>query len=281
VRPLRPVALTFDRIPGGLLLSTEAGWNQIADDWRFMLGAGTSYGFADSDDHLVATGLTVEFAHYGWISMILVTAPYRRRGLATQLMGRCVDALASRRLVPALDASPDGREVYRRLGFRDVGNSTRLVGTLGSEAKNIASDIFKLTVAELPEIAAFDAQWSGTDRTTLLHHLWQRYPAAAYGARRQGRIAGFVLARAGRMSAQIGPLVATDDELAADLLARAGSAINGPVCFDLFDQRTAVRAWLDQSGFRPVTRFIRMVLGETEIFPSDHRVYIIAGPELG
>jgi hypothetical protein len=52
VHPLRPVALTFDRIPGGLLLSTEAGWNQIADDWRFMLGAGASYGFADSDDHL-------------------------------------------------------------------------------------------------------------------------------------------------------------------------------------------------------------------------------------
>jgi hypothetical protein len=230
---------------------------------------------------LVASGLTVEFAHFGWISMILVTAPYRRRGLATQLMGRCVDALASRRLVPALDASPDGREVYRRLGFRDVGNSTRLVGTLASEAKNTASDIFELTAAELPEIAAFDAQSSGTDRTTLLHHLWQRYPAAAYGARRQGRIACFVLARPGRMSAQIGPLVAEDDELAADLLARAGSAINGPVCFDLFDRRTAVRAWLDQSGFRPVTRFIRMVLGETEIFPSDHRVYIIAGPELG
>jgi GNAT superfamily N-acetyltransferase len=281
MRPLCPVALTFDRIPGGLLLSTEAGWNQIADDWRFMLGAGTSYGFADSDDRLVATGLTVEFAQYGWISMILVTAPYRRQGLATQLMGRCVDALASRKLVPALDASPDGREVYRRLGFRDVGNSTRLVGTLTSEARNIASGIFKLTVADLPEIAAFDAQWSGTDRTALLHHLWQRYPAAAYGARRQGRIAGFVLARPGRMSAQIGPLIATDDELAADLLARVGSVINGPVCFDLFDQRTAVRAWLDQSGFKPVTRFIRMVLGETKIFPSDHLVYIIAGPELG
>ena len=159
MRPLRSVALTFDRTPGGLLLSTEAGWNQIADDWRFMLCAGTSYGFADSNDHLVATGLTVEFAHYGWISMILVTAPYRRRGLATQLMGRCVDALASRRLVPALDASPDGREVYRRLGFRDVGNSTRLVGTLAREVKHTASDIFKLTAAELPEIAAFDAEF--------------------------------------------------------------------------------------------------------------------------
>lgn len=278
---LRPVPLTFDRIPGGVLLSTEAGWNQIEDDWRFMLRAGDSYGFADSDDRLVASGLTVEFAGFGWISMILVTAQYRRRGLATQLMQRCIDTLASRKLVAALDASPEGREVYKRLGFRDVGHSTRLVGTLADEVPDMGTDIVEVTAADLPEIAAWDAQSAGSDRAALLRHLWQRCPAAAYAARRQGRVAGFVLARPGRTCTQIGPLVAEDDELATRLLARAGSAIKGPICFDIFDQRTAVRAWLDRRAFKPVTCFIRMVLGETDIFPKDHQVYIIAGPELG
>ena len=31
----------------------------------------------------------------------------------------------------------------------------------------------------------------------------------------------------------------------------------------------------------PATRFVRMVLGEQDIFPRDHCVYVIAGPELG
>jgi GNAT superfamily N-acetyltransferase len=278
---VRPVPLALDRIPGGLLLSAEAGWNQTEDDWRFMLGAGTGYGFADASDRLVASGLTVEFARFGWISMILVTAQHRRRGLATQLMQHCIDALSARGLVPALDASPEGREVYKHLGFRDAGNSTRLVGTLKREARHPAIDVVPITAADLPEINALDAQSSGTDRTTLLRHLWQRFPAAAHTVRRKGRVAGFVLARPGRLSGQIGPLVAEDDDLAIALLARAGSEIDGPVCLDLFDQHIAVRRWLDQRAFIPATRFIRMVLGEHEIFPKNHCVYIIAGPELG
>lgn len=282
VADLRPVALTPERVPGGILLSSEAGWNQIEADWRFMLGAGSGFGFTDRSDRLVATGLTVEFPRYAWISMILVTPDWRRQGLATRLMQDCIDALAGRGLVPALDASPEGRQVYLRLGFRDAGTSTRLAGDLSREPpRSGPADAAPIGAADLPEIAAYDARSSGTDRSTLLDHLWRRLPGAALVARRDGRVTGFVMARPGRLSAQIGPLVADDDATAIGLLARAGAAARGPVCLDLFDQRTATRQWLDARGFAPVTRFIRMVLGPEEIFPSDHRVHVIAGPELG
>lgn len=77
---LQAVALTPDRLAGGLALSTEAGWNQVEDDWRFMLGAGRAFGFAEPAGTLVASGVTVEFPHYAWISMILVTPRWRRQG---------------------------------------------------------------------------------------------------------------------------------------------------------------------------------------------------------
>src|SRR5690242_17915927 len=105
VADLRPIHLTPDWIPGGLALSTEAGWNQIDPDWRFMLAAGSSFGYTDKDGRLVASGLTVDFQRYAWISMILVTPAWQRRGLATRLMQSCIDALQVRQLVPALDAS--------------------------------------------------------------------------------------------------------------------------------------------------------------------------------
>jgi GNAT superfamily N-acetyltransferase len=281
VADLRPIALTVDSIPGGLALSTEAGWNQIDQDWRFMLASGSSFGYVAGDGRLVASGLTVDFPGYAWISMILVTPAWRRQGLATRLMQSCVAALQARQLVPALDASPEGREVYLRLGFRDCGSLTRLAGDLTTGDHPGGGDIQAMAAADLPGVVAYDTKSSGTDRAALLQHLHGRLPGAALLARRNGRIAGFVMARNGRLSAQIGPLMADDDETATALLAGAGRAIGGPVCLDLFDQRTAMRGWLEKNGCVAVTRFVRMVLSPQDIFPSGHRVYAIAGPELG
>jgi GNAT superfamily N-acetyltransferase len=279
---LTSVRLHAERIPGGLALTSEAGWNQVAADWQFMLGAGSGFGFADPADRLIASGLTVDFPDYAWISMILVTPQWQRRGLATRLMERCIGAIEERGLVPALDASPAGREVYLRLGFRDAGTSTRFAGELrGQTPAPAAGDISPITGADLAAIAAYERRSSGTDRSALLSHLAGRLPDAGFVSHCDGRINGFVMARDGRMSAQIGPLVAEDDATAADLLGRAADAIAGPFCLDLFDQHAALRGWLDKAGFVPITRFIRMVHGPAEIFPEDHRTYVIAGPELG
>jgi predicted acetyltransferase len=51
--------------------------------------------------------------------MVLVSGEYRRRGLTTKLMQQAMRDLAAAKLVPVLEATPDGREVYRRLGFQD------------------------------------------------------------------------------------------------------------------------------------------------------------------
>jgi GNAT superfamily N-acetyltransferase len=279
-KDLRPIKLTPDHIAGALALSAEAGWNQVEADWRFMLGSGQGFGFLDPAGTLVASGLTVEFSRYAWISMILVTPRRRRQGLATRLMESCVGTLLERGLIPALDASPDGREVYRRLGFRDAGTTTRLAGDLSGAAAPPAEGIMPVSESDLPEIVAYDERSSGTDRSALLRHLWERLPTAAFVARRNSRVSGYVLARNGRMSAQIGPLVAGDEALATALLDRAGRAIGGRFCLDVFDQRTELRNWLDHAGFQPLTRFIRMIYGSAGLFPPGHKVHAIAGPEL-
>ena len=75
-----------------------------------------------------ATGATLPLGHeFGWISMIIVTAGARHRGIAAQLVLHGIEDLAAQGLVPGLDATPAGREVYARLGFRDTWPITRLV----------------------------------------------------------------------------------------------------------------------------------------------------------
>jgi hypothetical protein len=58
---LQPVALDESHIAGAVALSSEAGWNQVHDDWRFMLRSGEGFGYLDEAGTLVASGLTVDF----------------------------------------------------------------------------------------------------------------------------------------------------------------------------------------------------------------------------
>ena len=86
-----------DDLDGALALSAEAGWNQVAADWRLMLRLGSGFAVRD-DGRVVATALALPYPPaFGWVSMVLVHAPYRRRGLATRLVERATAALHGRR----------------------------------------------------------------------------------------------------------------------------------------------------------------------------------------
>jgi GNAT superfamily N-acetyltransferase len=273
-------------ISAALQLSAEPGWNQVAADWRLMIEHGDAFGFASLDGRLVASGLTVVFGGpFAWISMILVTAAYRRRGLATGLMQRCMDALERRGLTAALDASPEGRQVYLRLGFKDVYATTRMFSSGGMADRPAttgpALHIRSMSSPDLPALAAYDRAPFGADRAYMLDHLRSRLPPSALVAVRSGRIAGFILGRDGRACIQLGPLVADDLGTAIGLLSSALLAVPGPVCVDIADHHAGLRRWLDEHGFVPVVPFTRMLFGRSEPFDDPQRIFAIAGPELG
>ena len=278
--------LDVDRIPEALLLSAEPGWNQVAADWRLMIEHGDSFGISTDAGRLIASGLTVDFdGPFGWISMILVTEEFRRRGLATRLMRSCMDAALGHGLVPALDASLEGREVYLRLGFEDVYRTTRMLARSGRAAvagdRGTPTGTRSMEAEDLPAVIAYDRTCFGAGRSYLLEHVHGRLPAAAFLSERNGRVRGMVLARDGRTCAQVGPLVAEDTDTAVTLLRRAFDAIPGPVCLDVADHHEPVRSWLDSLGFTPVVPFIRMIHERGEPFDDPERVFVIAGPELG
>jgi GNAT superfamily N-acetyltransferase len=111
----------------GLILSTEAHWNQNEADWRFFLRRGTVFGLRDGDGLLIATAALLPYGDgNAWISMVLVTARWRRRGLATRLVDACLARAATQGLTPWLDATPAGATVYGPLGFKPVLELQRL-----------------------------------------------------------------------------------------------------------------------------------------------------------
>src|SRR3954454_2545114 len=159
------VQLGSEAARDGLALSTEAHWNQNEGDWRFFLTQGTVFGVRDGDGRLIATAALLPYGDgNAWISMVLVTASWRRRGLATRLVDACLDRAASQALTPWLDATPAGAGVYGPLGFKPVLELRRLrfAGLRAPASRQLASN------GCIDELIARDRRAMGFDRGALL-----------------------------------------------------------------------------------------------------------------
>src|SRR4051794_36300661 len=144
--------------------------------------------------------------------MVLVAPEHRRKALGTRLLRRCIDDLLKQNLVPVLDATPAGREVYRPLGFLDAWGFHRLAlrertfSSSGAETEIAPHSIAiqRIEEAVWPALCRYDAAVFGADRSKLLTRLRGRAPAE-FVALRDGGVAGFLLGRDGRVASQLGP----------------------------------------------------------------------------
>ncbi len=262
-------------------LSAEAGWNQTADDWAFLLGHGEVFGIRRGG-RVIASAAIMPYPPVSWICMVLVTAAERRQGHATRLLARCIARNAEFGLASGLDATPAGRAVYLGLGFRDEMAIMRM--RAARPDRRLASDdrsVAPVRADDVETLLAYDRRHFGADRGALLRHLLLRAPAVAHLARRDGRLCGFVLGRNGRTATQLGPLVADDEAVATGLAASAlGRLPDGPlpVIVDVPLHRPRLSEWLAAAGFAAERPFTRMLSGGMP--PGDlSRLMAITGPE--
>lgn len=261
---LHPTLLDANWISRALLLSAEAGWNQTADDWKVFFSQGTVFGIAHGD-RLVATSAVLPYGgELGWLSMVLVTAEWRRRGVATRLVAACTSLLRDSGGAVLLDAAPDATEMYLKLGFVPLCRMERWEGQGGAVAS--VSEIVDLTLDQ----AAF-----GGDRRFLLDNFLSRPGSFAFRSSR-----GFGLLRRGSVASHLGPIVADPAE-ASELATAAIRAASGRVYVDVLDAGKSLIPTLTSLGFRPQRRFTRMALGLSHLPGDPSRLLAAAGPEFG
>jgi len=280
-------ALTAGQLADVGALVAEAGWNQLAADWRIFTEQGRVYVAQTGEGRIVATTATLPYGNrFAWISMVLVKGEYRRHGLATRLMRGAMDQLAREARIAVLDATPEGRAVYRRLGFEDSWGLARLVRAPRARARSALAGpagvaIRPVTDQDWPALCAYDAAAFGAERSAVLAGLRGRLPSAELVAERAGRIVGFALGRDGARAAHVGPLIADDPSIASALIGRALDAIEGPVFVDLADGQQEVRTLLDAHGFAAGRPLTRMLYGSSTRFDDPARTFAVMGPEFG
>jgi GNAT superfamily N-acetyltransferase len=261
-------------ILAGLALSDEAHWNQTADDWRFFLIHGTVLGIRDAGGRLVATAALLPYTSgAAWISMVLVTANWRRRGLASGLLDDCLALANSKGLTPRLDATPAGARVYGPLGFTPTLGVQRLgikaSGGQSGEPPEPTSE------AAFDDLLACDRRAMGFDRGTLLSEL-----SARPDSRLVSRDGALGLVRSGRKARHIGPLFADGPDQALALVEAIVRSETGPLLIDATDTRDGIVEGLTRCGWTIERPFQRMRFG-IAAGPAPVPPMAGAGPEFG
>jgi GNAT superfamily N-acetyltransferase len=268
------VELDVADAPAGLLLSTEAHWNQNEADWRFFLDQGHVLGVRDGDGRLIASAALLPYTSgNAWISMVLVTANWRRRGLATRLVDTCLAEAAKQGLTTWLDATPAGARVYGPLGFTPTLELRRL--RLESPGPPRAAAPSSLSSYKLGEFISRDVSAMGFDRSSLLSEL-----SARPNSRLLSNRSAVALVRDGRKARHIGPLFADRADRALELVAAIVRSETSPVLIDAVNSHQEFLNGLTGSGWTIERPFQRMRFGGAMTLPAEPP-FVVAGPEFG
>ena len=276
-------AMTTDDIPAGLTLCRLAGWNQLARDWGLFLQLhpdGCQVAI-DDNGNVVGTVATLPYEnHFTWIGMVLVNPFKRRRGIGTRLLQKALHLTATHETIK-LDATPAGREVYLKLGFKDEYEVIRMRGQTISprDTQGLARP---LRESDLPSLQTLDDDVFGADRQAVLKWIFQGAPQYAFVVEEQGQIKGFCFGRTGYDFDQIGPIIAVDVNIATQLLSRVlHQPVNKPIVLDVLTHSPGWLSFVSSMGFIPLRPLTRMYRGANKYPGIPKKQFAILGPEFG
>lgn len=267
----------------GIRLSKLANWNQKLADWELFYQLNPAGCFVVThNDKVVGTVATVNYnGEVSWISMVLVDLEMRRMGIGALLLKTAINYLSICKCIK-LDATPAGKKVYDKLGFKDEYKLSRL--TIKSmPCFKTKGTIGKIIKSDLKKIKEYDASSFGVDRSEAIAGFAKLAPKYGFVAKnKKGEISGFILGRSGKNFEQLGPLMADDLKTAQSLLTRTSLTLDGkPALIDVSLSNKQWVDWLIGLGFIEERQFIRMYLKENSYIGNHKQVWAISGPELG
>jgi len=272
--------MTTKDIPDAMRLKDIAGWNQTAGDWKRFLSADSEGCFvAEYDGRVVGTSATIVYEdRFAWIGMLIVDPLHRGKGLGTALLERAIQYLDSRRIpCMKLDATPQGKPLYEKLGFQSEYTVERWMLKRQREKKTVREAPVKIR-----DILQLDREIFGADRSELLLSLTEEAPDFTLADAKEVDVAGYAFGRQGSLADHLGPWIARNKDVAAMLLDEFLRLSQRDLVFvDCMTGNPWAVPLVKARGFevrRPLTRMFR---GTNEYAGQPDLVCAIMGPEFG
>ena len=239
---------------------------------------------AEGWNQIVGTVCAINYAHtVAWIGMMLVDKDFRGRGISKLLLNEVILKLEKCTSIK-LDATPAGRPVYLKFGFKDEYTLYRMTHPSVSRIPLNKGSLEAMQVRseDLLDLAEFDKLIFGAQRASLIRHLYENYPELAWLIRENNKVVGYCLGRRGENFTQIGPVYGSSEMIARSLIRSAINSISGEaVVVDIPAIKTSTMRWLKGCGFTSLRPFERMYLYNNPYPGNIGSQYLICGPELG
>ena len=276
--------MTRADIPAGMRLKEIAGWNQTQEDWERFLEADPQGCFVvEWNGQVAGTVATIIYEQrFAWIGMVLVDPQVRGKGIGTALLLKAIDYLDARN-VPCmkLDATPQGKPIYTRLGFRIEYEIERHSMTREPGAE-LDTKTAAATTENLEALMEYDCKVFGADRSALLRSLAKSAPALVSIQHSGGVVEGFTLGRQGSRADQLGPWAAANASAARAVFEDFLRRSRRPVVFvDVLRDNAWAPALLAAHGFEFSRSLTRMYRGENSHPGRPDLLGAILGPEFG
>ncbi len=273
--------MTLDDIPAGMYLKNQAGWNQTSSDWRRFIELQPDGCFVgELDGRIVATTSICVLDAVGWIGMVLVDEPLRRRGIGSKMVEHCLKYLDERGVQTArLDATPAGLCIYEKFGFTVDYEILRMEGTAAPQ--KTSPQVVPVAQERLNAVCNFDQEVRGMNRHRLLESLHSQSPQGMHAVFSNGDVAGYLSYREGMVATQIGPSVVRDDDVGVQLADAALTRCAGQKVFmDIPVENTTATRWAQSRGLTLQRPLMRMHRGKP-VGDNPKFQWASSGPEKG
>ena len=241
---------------------------------------------AEAEGKLVGHVFSISYGRLGWIGLLIVKAEYRRKGVGTLLIKKAMDYLLSGGVETIrLEAVSAIASLYGELGFVGEYDSLRFLATDPKLALASSPNVKILKKEKIKEIAKFDAEYFGANRTKVLNKLYQDNPELCFVSYAESKITGYLMCRKTETGYRIGPWACKPEnpQAARELLMRCVKEIGCNV--KLYVGVPAVNKLaveiLEEANFRQYSKSIRMRFGKKLETEHVSGIFAIGGPEKG
>ena len=226
----------------------------------------------------VATISCVRYSDdFGFVGQYIAKPEFRGRGFGLRLWTAGMARLAGCNI--GLDGVSDQVANYEKSGFRLSHHHIRYGGTLAGAS---SPGLTRLDAVPFGEVLAYDRDCFPAARGAFLRSWIAQPESVALGLVREGKLAGFGVARKAVAGFKVGPLFADDAPAADALLLGLAKEVGGPLVIDVpeLSANPSAEGLVQKYGFTEVFRCARMYTRGRPAFATQ-RVFGITSLELG